>query len=164
MLKSCSTKQNSYPLSYGYNITDQGVEFRLYAPSSDEVFLVVFDKPEDTKGSEYPMSQDTEGEWFFNLTNHGAGTIYGFRLIGPNNDSSVIVADPYSKATITQNNWRHVAKSLVIDDSFDWQGDTWLKIKSEDLIIYEAHIRDMTIHPSSNSKASGTYIGFVEEG
>jgi len=164
MLKSCSTKQNSYPLSYGYILTDQGVEFRLYAPSSDEVFLVVFDKPEDTKGVEYPMSEKPEGEWFFNLKNHGAGTMYGFRLIGPNNDSNVIVADPYSKATITQNNWRHVAKSLVVDDSFDWQGDTWLKIKSEDLIIYEAHLRDMTIHYSSNSKASGTYIGFVEEG
>ena len=38
-------------------------------------------------------------------------------------------------------------------------------MKSEDLIIYhEAHLRDMTIHSSSNSKASGTYIGFVEEG
>ena len=164
MLKSCSIKQNTYPLNYGFNITKKGVEFRLYAPSSEKVFLVVFDKPNASTGTEYPMSNKSDGEWYYNLENRGVGTMYGYRLYGPNNDSSVIVADPYSKAAITKNNWRHVAKSIVIDDDFDWQGDSWIEIDTKDLIIYEAHLRDMTIHPSSNNKYKGSYIGFIESG
>ena len=77
MLKSCSIKQNTYPLNYGFNITKKGVEFRLYAPSSEKVFLVVFDKPNASTGTEYPMSNKSDGEWYYNLENRGVGTMYG---------------------------------------------------------------------------------------
>ena len=162
MLLACQKKENINILSYGYFLSDKGIEFKIYAPSSEKVFLVIFDNHSSENGKEYKMEKKEEGDWYFYLKDKGIGTIYGYRLIGPNNDKNIIVADPYSKAAITQNNWRHTAKSLVINNDFDWQGDRWMNTKMNDLIIYEAHTRDMTIHSSSATTQKGTYIGFIE--
>jgi len=155
-------KTIKYDLPYGAFLNDSSVDFKLYAPNTDKVFLVIFNDPESDTGVEYDMNQNESGDWTFTLDNSGAGTMYGYRLIGPLNDENVIVADPYSKATITQNTWRHVAKSLVVSDDFDWEGDSWVDIPERDFVIYEAHVRDMTIQNSSGATSLGSYKGFIE--
>ncbi len=154
---------NDQILSYGAFVKSDGVEFRLYAPKSDKVFLVIFDNPEDNSGKEFPMSQEEFGVWTLKIKNAGYGTLYGYRLEGPSNDSSVIIADPYSKAAVTQNSHRHVAKSLVVNTDYDWENDDWIKIDPRDLIIYEMHLRDMTVHRTSGSDFPGTYKGFIDK-
>ena len=163
MINSCMQPVTKLGLSYGAFLRPGGIEFKIYAPSSDIVKLVIFEKVDDESGFEYPMEKLKNGDWTYFLKNAPLGTMYGYRLTGPWNDENVIVADPYSKATVTQNNWRHVAKSLVIDAAFDWEGDTWTNIHPRDLIIYEAHVRDMTVHKSSNATAKGSYLGFIEK-
>ena len=163
MISSCMQPVTKLGLSYGAFLRPGGIEFKIYAPNSDKVKLVIFEKVDDESGYEYPMEKLENGDWRYFLKNAPLGTMYGYRLTGPWNDENVIVADPYSKATVTQNNWRHVAKSLVIDASFDWEGDTWTNIHPRDLIIYESHVRDMTVHKSSNATAKGSYLGFIEK-
>ena len=163
MISSCMQPITKLGLSYGAFLRPGGIEFKIYAPNSDKVKLVIFEKVDDESGYEYPMEKLENGDWRYFLKNAPLGTMYGYRLTGPWNDENVIVADPYSKATVTQNNWRHVAKSLVIDASFDWEGDTWTNIHPRDLIIYESHVRDMTVHKSSNATAKGSYLGFIEK-
>ena len=163
MISSCMQPITKLGLSYGAFLRPGGIEFKIYAPNSDKVKLVIFEKVDDESGYEYPMEKLVNGDWRYFLKNAPLGTMYGYRLTGPWNDENVIVADPYSKATVTQNNWRHVAKSLVIDASFDWEGDTWTNIHPRDLIIYESHVRDMTVHKSSNATAKGSYLGFIEK-
>ena len=150
-------------LSYGAFLRPGGIEFRVYAPSSDTVKLVIFEKVDDESGNEYPMEKLENGDWTYFLKNAPLGTMYGYRLTGPWNDESIIVADPYSKAAVTQNSWRHVAKSLVVDNVFDWENDTWQPTHVQDLIIYEAHLRDLTQHESSQAKSKGSYLGFIEQ-
>ncbi len=162
LLLGCQNMSNQI-LSYGAFVKSDGIEFKLYAPKSDKVFLVIFDNPEDLTGKEFPMTKDTKGDWSFNLSGSGYGTLYGYRLEGPTNDSNVIIADPYSKAAVTQNNYRQLAKSLVVDTNYDWENDEWMKIDPRDLIIYEMHLRDMTVHPTSASNSPGTYKGFTEK-
>lgn len=147
---------------YGSFLKKHGVEFRLYAPNSSNVELIIFEKFDDNDGLAYQMTKDGVGNWKLYLEDQGVGTMYGYRLEGPFNNDSLIIADPYSKAAITQNTWRHVAKTLVIDESFEWEGDTWQNRAPTDLVIYEAHLRDMTRHPSSKAKSPGTYKGFIE--
>ena len=149
-------------LSYGAFVKSDGVEFKLYAPKSNKVFLVIFDDAEDNSGKEFPMTKDVNGDWNIMFPNASYGTLYGYRLEGPSNDSSVIIADPYSKAAVTQNSYRHVAKSLVVNTDYEWRNDDWIKIDPRDLIIYEMHLRDMTAHHSSGSSSPGTYNGFTE--
>ena len=161
-IQSCTDSNVNQKLSYGSFLNKDGIEFKIHAPSSNKVELIIFDNPEDEIGAAYKMSPDGNGDWTVFINGLGVGTIYGYRLSGPFNEDSVIIADPYSKAAITQNTWRHVAKTLVVDESFDWQGDTWKNFDPLDLIIYEAHLRDMTNHPSSGALSPGTYKGFIE--
>ena len=162
LLLGCQNMSNNI-LSYGAFVKSDGVEFKLYAPKSDKVLLVIFDNVEDIHGKEFPMMKDANGDWSLKLGTAGYGTLYGYRLEGPFNDPSVIIADPYSKAAVTQNSYRHIAKSLVIDTNYDWGNDEWKKIDPRDLIIYEMHLRDMTVHPTSGSSSPGTYKGFIDK-
>ena len=162
LFASCSNNAKSDLLSYGSFVKKDGIQFRLYAPSSSKVELIIFKKFDDINGSAYDMTKDKFGNWELFLKDLGAGTMYGYRLEGPLNNDSLIIADPYSKAAITQNTWRHVAKTLVVNESFNWEGDTWQNRNPTDLIIYEAHLRDMTRHPSSGAESPGTYKGFIE--
>jgi pullulanase/glycogen debranching enzyme len=162
MLVSCMNPAQNHSLSYGAFVRPDGVEFKIHAPNSDAVNLVIFSSFDATEGEEFPMEKNENGDWSIFQTSAGVGTYYGYRLEGVWNSSDVIIADPYSKAAVTQNSWRHVAKSLIVDDTFDWQGDTWVNLHPSDLVIYEAHVRDMTIHETSNANQQGSYLGFVE--
>jgi isoamylase len=108
---------------------------------------------------------------------------YGLRF----NDHKLLI-DPYSKALtgkfrntdnlllgyeassgnkdLTQDirdNAQLVPKSIVIDDSFDWQADAPPDIRPEESIIYEVHTKGFTAHPSSGAKNPGTYLGFIDK-
>jgi isoamylase len=54
-------------------------------------------------------------------------------------------------------------RCIVIDDSFDWQGDTPPQIPLEKSLIYEVHAKGFTAHRSSAVKHPGTYLGFIEK-
>lgn len=56
-----------------------------------------------------------------------------------------------------------VPRSIVIDDAFDWQGDASPKVPMEELVIYEAHLKGFSAHPSSGVEHPGTYLGFIEK-
>ena len=63
----------------------------------------------------------------------------------------------------TRDNTRIIPKCIVVDDAFDWQGDEPLCFGLEQLLIYEAHVKGLTAHPSSGVKHPGTYLGVVEK-
>jgi len=51
---------------------------------------------------------------------------------------------------------------IVDDDDFDWEGDRPLEIPLRKTIIYEAHLRNLSAHPSSGVEHPGTYRGVIE--
>ena len=63
----------------------------------------------------------------------------------------------------SQDNTLHTPKSIVIDNTFDWQNDRSPKIPPEKLIIYEVHLKGFTAHSSATVSAPGTYLGFIEK-
>ncbi|TAL22147.1 MAG: glycogen debranching enzyme GlgX [Nitrospirae bacterium] len=84
-----------------------------------------------------------------------------------NKDNLLLPYDAYAgeKPYIidTRDNARVVPKSIVIDDFFDWQGDSPPEIPFEKLFIYEVHVKGFTAHKSSGVKNPGTYTGFIEK-
>jgi glycogen operon protein len=58
---------------------------------------------------------------------------------------------------------RFMSKGVVVDDAFDWEGDAPPHIPFEKMIVYEAHLKGFTAHPSSHVRRPGTYLGFVEK-
>jgi isoamylase len=63
----------------------------------------------------------------------------------------------------TRDSARVVPKAIVVDDAFDWEGDTPPHVAFEKTIVYETHLKGFTAHPSSRVKSPGTYLGFIEK-
>ena len=54
-------------------------------------------------------------------------------------------------------------RCIVVDDSFDWQGDLPLNYPLRFSVLYETHVRGLTKHPDSGVSAPGTYRGVIEK-
>ncbi|MFH1851058.1 MAG: alpha-amylase family glycosyl hydrolase [Candidatus Neomarinimicrobiota bacterium] len=163
ILINCTAKDEENMLSYGAFVRGNSTTFRLLAPKAQQVYLVIFTAPEDSNGREYPMQPQAGGVWELKMKNTGYGMLYGYRLEGPAPiDPKIIVADPYTKAAVTQNSYRHVAKSLIVREDFDWEGDRPLRLDPRDAVIYEMHVRDLTADPTAGASQPGTYLGLVD--
>jgi isoamylase len=78
--------------------------------------------------------------------------IFGYRWGDPDEDLSICDLDsaPF------------VPKGIVIDESFDWQGDKLLETPWHKTVIYEAHVRGLTkLHPEIPPHLQGTYAGLA---
>ncbi len=56
-----------------------------------------------------------------------------------------------------------MAKSVVVDDAFDWQDDRPPAVPLQASVLYEVHVKGFTAHPSSGVQQPGTYLGLVEK-
>ncbi|GHV92801.1 glycogen operon protein GlgX homolog [Spirochaetia bacterium] len=54
-------------------------------------------------------------------------------------------------------------RCIVVDDAFDWQGDTPLNYPLRFSVLYETHVRGLTAHPQSGVEHPGTYRGVIEK-
>ena len=58
---------------------------------------------------------------------------------------------------------KNFPKCIVVDDNdFDWQGDRPLDYPLQYSVIYEAHVRGLSVHQSSQVSHPGTYRGVIE--
>jgi glycogen operon protein len=165
----------AYP--FGATFVPGGVNFAVFSRHAIACTLVLFDKGAEAPKVEIPFPDAFRiGNVFtmivFDLDFEGLE--YGYRMEGPFRpvdghrfDPSKILLDPYSRAIGGRDVWRRppVANGifqyrgrLVLDD-FDWEGVRPLELHTEDLIIYEMHVRSFTAHPSSGVKAPGTFAG-----
>ena len=153
----------------GAIVMEDSTIFRLFAPRSTNVTLILYNDYRCPEHDEFTMKRGEDGVWEISLEGQLYGHYYGYRLWGPHGrgemfDPDIVIADPYSRAVVTQNNYNHAARSLIIDTKFNWSDDGWATPPISDIIIYEMHVRDMTAHPSAGSKESGTYTGLLEDG
>ncbi|MFQ5651576.1 MAG: pullulanase [bacterium] len=144
--------------------------FRLFAPRAHWVALLLFERHDEEDGDSYAMQLLEDGVWERTVAGHHEGKYYGYKIAGPQGafelfDPAKIIADPYSRAVVSNNSYLHESKSIICNkQKYNWQGDTFVNIAPEDLIIYEMHVRDMSVHPSAGVMAPGTYHGLVEAG
>jgi len=69
-------------------------------------------------------------------------------------------ADLAYNTTLSAENF---PKCIVVDDDdFDWQGDRPLNYPLRYSVLYEAHVRGLSVHPSSKVAHPGTYRGIIE--
>lgn len=152
----------------GYQLTDTYTRFGVFAPRASEVKLVLFADASSENYTEHPMNRDEDGVWELFFPESLDGYAYGYRVIGRQGDGEwfnpdVIIADPYSPAVTTMNTFHHQARTLIRHFDFDWKDAGPVAIPRNELIIYEAHLRNLTVHPSAGCSAPGTYLGFVDE-
>jgi pullulanase len=146
--------------------------FRLFAPRASSVRLILYDSVLDVSGDSWPMTRRNDGVWEAVTPADQSEKLYAFSVDGPRASGEsfnprVHVADPYARAVVSRNTYRHEARAVVPSalPDYDWQGDRHVSIRVEDLVIYEMHVKDMTAHPSSGipSDLAGSYAGLLDD-
>jgi len=171
--------QFSQALPYGAVLHDKGVQFVVYSRSAAAMRVLLYDRVEDTEPAEVialDPAKDRWGDiWSILVPGVGPGQLYHFQADGPFDpergqrfDGRARLIDPYAKAlagefTIGDDGLLRPPKCVVVDDSFDWQGDRHLRRGLADTVIYEMHVRGFTASPTSGVAAPGTYAGVIEK-
>ncbi len=140
--------------------------FRLFAPDAQKVILCTYNNLTQKTPKQYPMTMDKNGVWEISLNGELYGAFYGYKVYSENDIKTgknvVVSVDPYAKAVATYTTFMNPRRAIVYKDNYDWGNDHWIQRDWRDLIIYEMHIRDMTIDPSSQAKYAGSYEGLTE--
>ena len=152
---------------YYYDGTDLGntyselkTDFRLWAPTAEETRLIIYEKWDDKIGMEIPMLKAEKGTWIVSLKGNKHGLLYNYKVrIGSDWNEAT---DPYCRSVSANGD-----KSAVINTKLTlpegWNESSRIILNNPtDAIIYELHVRDLSIHPSSGIKNKGKFLGLAE--
>lgn len=161
------TGLEEFPL--GYTVKGNQTIFRLFAPKATSVKLVIYDQYEDDSGLNFPLERNEEGIWEGLIQDTFYGKWYAYKIQGPEDDpyfmtSDHPIADPRSRHVTSTNHHLQFPKTKITESApFNWDGDTFTAPKDpRDLVIYEAHIKDMVAHSSAKTFVNGIYNDFRE--
>ena len=172
---------NDYPLGATYDGT--GTNFAIFSEVAEKVELCLFDAEGNEERIRLP--ERDAFVWHAFLPGIQPGQKYGFRVHGPFDPAqgqrcnpNKLLLDPYAKAIDGQIDWdesvfgyhfengerndddsaAHMPKSVVINPFFDWGTDRPPKTPYQKSVIYEAHVKGLTMtHPRIPEEIRGTY-------
>ena len=177
------------PFPLGATPQAEGVNFSVWARDATQVDLLLFDRVEDGAPSRVVELRRgpnrTYHYWHVLVEGVRPGQLYGWRARGPFDpsrglrfDGDKLLIDPYGRALAVPLGYDRAAaarpgdtcatamKSVVADASrYDWEGDVAPRHHFARTVIYEAHVRGFTRHPSSGVAPArrGTFAGLVEK-
>ena len=177
-----------YPLGAVWD--GSGTNFAIFSEVAEQVELCLFDA--DETETAIAMTEVDGFVWHCYLPAIGPGQRYGFRVHGPYEprrghrcNPAKLLLDPYAKAIDgevrygqavysyqfgssdpaainTDDSAPFMPRSVVINPYFDWAGDQRLRTPYHETLIYEAHVRGLTLrHPGVPAELRGTYAGIA---
>ncbi|MBX2927299.1 MAG: type I pullulanase [Saprospiraceae bacterium] len=174
MLSSCRPESpgfshfEEYPYysdeDLGLRYTPSKSVFKLWAPTANAARLQFYDHP--TTGEPVQtkdLKKRLKGVWEATVKKDLAGLYYTFQVrIGDVWLSET--PDPYAKAVGT-NGLRAQVVNMAATNPPGWENDRRPELKQyTDIILYELHVRDLSIHPNSGIANKGKYLGLTETG
>jgi isoamylase len=176
----------AYPL--GATWDGSGTNFALFSEAADRVELCLFDE----SGTERRIAlTEVDGfVWHCYLPAVGPGQRYGYRVTGPYEprsghrcNAAKLLLDPYGKAVDGTLQWDaalfgyqlgnpaaisetdsapFMPRNVVINPYFDWAEDRPPRTPYHRTVIYEAHVRGLTMrHPEVPPELRGSYSGLA---
>nr|WP_320058143.1 type I pullulanase [uncultured Bacteroides sp.] len=174
MLVGCAPSKKEYATFAEYPVreddltemeyTAAGTKFALWAPTADEVRLMLFDSGDE--GHAYqtvPMGLSEDGTWRVTVDRNLLGKFYTF---------NAKIKDKWQGDTpginahaVGVNGKRAAIIDMRATDPKGWEADSRPTLKSPaDVIIYEMHHRDFSVHASSGMKHKGKFLALTERG
>ncbi len=176
----------AYPLGATFDGT--GTNFALFSEIAERVELCFID--DDGVEQRLELTEVDGHVWHAYIPGIQPGQRYGYRVHGPHDPASghrcnphKLLLDPYAKAIEgvgsgdeslfsykfddpdefnDLDSLGHAPLSVVINPFFDWGHDRPPKHEYHDSVIYEAHVRGMTMtHPDVPEEIRGTYAGLA---
>ncbi|MFD2615471.1 type I pullulanase [Paenibacillus gansuensis] len=168
MIQGLAIGSAEFDEAYGYDGSDLGSSytpeqtiFKLWAPTASEVKVRLYADWIGEPIEAHPMQREAKGVWKTVLPGDRHGVYYTYQVrIG---DKWNEAADPYAKAVGVNGE-----RGVVVDPA-KADPERWTKTKPEflhptDAVVYEVHVRDLTIHPESGALHKGKYIGAAQNG
>lgn len=159
----------SRPYPLGATLCEQGCNFAIYAPDCEELYLALFDA--EGQYVTYQLTQEYAGIKHIFMENITAGQRYGY--ITTIKGQEHYLADPYAKALEQPLHYQppfsakksfQLAKCLVTDDHFDWQGVTSPRRAKDEMILFETHVKGVSkLNLEVDESCRGRYLGLVSE-
>ncbi len=146
--------------------TKEATTFRVWAPTAQSVTVNLFASGksyEDDQTEEIEMTPDVNGTWVASKSGDLNGVYYTYTVVIDGNAAQA--CDPYARTTGVNG-----VRAMVIDlDSTDpegWESDAnpHAGESINDAIIYELHIRDLSVDENSGIKNAGKFLGLTETG
>ena len=145
--------------------------FRIWAPTAISINVMLYDYYNSDLTNTFTkqsLSKDVNGTWKANVEGdlNGNYYIYEINLYVDGKATTYQVVDPYSRASAV-----NCSKTLIFNPEDinkgvpGWDVDTYVSLKqSVDAVIYEVHVRDFTISPTSGVKPDykGRYLGLTQ--
>ena len=142
--KEFNEKYN-YDGELGVIYSKNSSEFKLWAPLSEEVQLILYGKEYnnlDANKTIIKMNKEDRGVWRVIIDEDLNGEYYNYLV--RNNGKTYESVDPYAKA-VSINGEKSMVIDMEITNPTGWSNDKRPLLKAAtDSIIYEAHIRDLT--------------------
>jgi glycogen operon protein len=175
---------HTWPL--GATWSPESTNFAVHAPNATQVWLCTFD--DEGAETRHQLTERSLGIWHGALPDIAPGTLYGYRADGPWDPEQglrfnphKLLLDPYGLAvsgTIDPgedllayrvddpsqpselDSAPSTARSVVVAPLFDWQGDTPIRRRWRDTVIYELHVKGFTqLNKQIPEELRGTYAG-----
>ena len=177
----------SFPL--GSTWDGRGTNFAVFSEIAERIELCLFD--ETGRETRVPLPERTAFCWHGYLPGVRPGQRYGFRAYGPWDPAhghrcnpAKLLVDPYAKAIDGDITWDaavfpyplggddlerddrdsapFMPKSVVIDDTFDWNGDRRPRYGLHETVVYEAHVKGFSRRRHEIPESlRGTYAGIA---
>jgi pullulanase len=169
-LSSCkkqTTRFEKYPTPIHENLwthySKESTQFKLWSPNAEEIVLRLFKTGNNSEAfTTKQLKKKVNGIWQLKVKGDLNGTYYTYQ-VKINNIWLSETPGIYAYA-VGVNGDRAMVLDLKSTNPKNWEYDKGPDLKyPNEAILYELHIRDMTIHLKSGSSLPGTYLGLVEQ-
>ena len=178
LLKLSAGRASPLGASFQQQQAEAGVwNFAVFAPDATALTLCLYQPDTEELLGELAFSARTGEIWHLQVSGIEEGTLYGLKADGPYDSDNGLVfeadrllLDPYARQLnrsisfnerlyITKSHYM-LAKGILKAQHFDWQGSIKPEIAREKTVVYEAHVKGMTmLHPDVPEELRGTYLG-----
>lgn len=150
-----------------HNVT----QFKLWAPTAQQVSVLVYGKHQESPAQEHTMFFDEKtGAWEYSAKTDLTGHYYQYQLsvYHPQNNrvEIITISDPYSLSLSTNSQLSQVVNlNDIATKPTGWDKQADVTVNSPlDNIFYETHIRDFSASDSSvPDSAKGKYAAFNQQ-
>jgi isoamylase len=181
------------PDRLGATFDGEGTNFALFSDHADRVELCLFSPDGKTELQKLDMPAMEGGIWHAYLPGLRPGQLYGYRVHGPHApeeghrfNPAKLLLDPYAFEVSGALRWDDalygypvggtdleldgrdsapfMPKAVVADPDFDWQAERALSHRWNDTVIYEAHVKGLTMrHPGVAKADRGSFAGLASK-
>ena len=145
-------------------VNDNGTHFRLWSPQAEAVRVYLYNTDCNSVATDsLEMTRDENGTWVASAPGQLYGMFYTFRI---NHNGKWLDETPGVWAKAAGTNGRRAA---IIDfaqtNPEGWSEDRGPVVNNiNDVIIYEMHHRDFSVHESSGIENKGKFLALTEQG